>query len=381
MAGRSAAVKMSRLSSFHMPAEWGRHARTLLAWPSRSSKSYPTAKNLVDATNDVSSIVRAVAQFEPVTLIVDNDRVGEARQKFGKARSKHFIQLHPIAAEGLDLWMRDIAPTFVIGEGADNQGGETAKVHSLLHGVDFNFNGWGNRHPAPGCLALAWSFLQSTNTERIQSSIVTEGGALETDGEGTLLATESSIVNENRNPGKSRDNIESELRRCLGVSKIIWVPGAKGLETTDYHIDAQARFARPGLVLLSRPAGPPDTVWARIYDETRDILSRAVDAKGRSLGMIEVQEPDPDVLDLGEEATTDTEAEGPAVMSYVNYLLVNGGVIVPQFGDKKADASAMTTIRDAFGPSRRAVGVFINELPFLGGGIHCATQQIPYVGN
>lgn len=366
-----------------MPAEWGRHARTILAWPSRNSKAYPSARDLEAATNDVSSIAEAVARFEPVTLIVDNERAAEASQRFARARTggRHPVQLHPIAADGLDLWMRDIAPTFVVGEGPVNPAGEAAKACPLPHGVDFNFNGWGNRHPAQDCLELARSFLQSTSMERIQASIVTEGGALEVDGQGTLLATESSIINENRNQGKSRQVIENELRRCLGVSKVIWVPGVKGVDTTDCHIDALVRFARPGVVLLSRPTGPPDAVWARVYEKTREILSCAVDAEGRSLEMIDVQEPHPDVLGLGEEATTGAEPEGPPVTSYVNYLLVNGGIIVPQFGDKKADASAMATLGEVFGPSRRAVGVYIDELPFLGGGIHCATQQIPLPGN
>lgn len=142
----SAVMKMSRFSSFHMPAEWSRHARTILAWPSRISKTYPTAKNLNAATDDVSSVAEAVAPFEPVTLTVDNDGLADARQMFESNRmgGKHQIRLRLIAASGLDLWMRDIAPIFVIGQGRANPGEETPEARPLLHGVDFNFNGWGN---------------------------------------------------------------------------------------------------------------------------------------------------------------------------------------------------------------------------------------------
>lgn len=365
----------SSSSSFYMPAEWTRHARTILAWPSPSNKYSFAAQSLAAATNEVSSIVEAVAQFEPVTLVVDSGRLTEARQRFGNAPGtrRHQISFHTVAGdEGLDLWMRDIAPTFVIGKGAGDPGGR-------LHGIDFNFNGWGNRHPAQACQDLARSFLHGTDMERVQASIVTEGGALETDGEGTLLAAESSIVNENRNPGRSRDDIEDELRRVLGISKVLWVPGVKDLDVTDYHIDAVARFARPGVVLLSRPACGPDTAWGRAFEETRQILSTAVDANGRRLELVDISEPDLDVVGQGEEAATSAEEEYPysPVRSYVNYHLVNGGIVVPQFGDERADASAMATLRRMFGPDRRAVGVLIKELPSRGGGIHCATQQIP----
>jgi agmatine deiminase len=343
---------------------------------------------LTAATNEVSSIVEAVVQFEPVTLIVNSGRLTEARQRLGKApgRHRHPISFHTVAdtvaEEGLDLWMRDIAPTFVIGQGAADLGGKRGGKGALrLHGIDFNFNGWGNRHPAQACQDLARSFLHGTDTERVQASIITEGGALETDGEGTLLATESSIVNENRNPGKSRKDIEDELKRVLGISKVLWVPGVKDLDTTDYHIDALARFARPGVVLLSRPAGGLDTAWGRAFEETRRILSTAVDANGRRLELVDISEPDPDVVGQDEEVAASAEEDYPyfPVRSYVNYHLVTGGIVVPQFGDERADASAIATLRKMFGPDRRAVGVLIKELPIRGGGIHCAAQQIPCV--
>lgn len=378
-------MNMSRLSSLRMPAEWSRHARTIMAWPSWSSNAYRTSRSLAAATDEVSSIAEAVAQFEPVTLLVATGRLAEARQRFDNVRRRHQIRLHPVAGEGLDLWMRDIAPTFVVDRGIGDAGVEKAgdgRDGPVLRGVDFNFYGWGNRAPAQSRLALAQTFLRDTNIYRTQASIVTEGGALEVDGEGTLLATESSIINQNRNPGKSRDDIEAELKRYLGISKVLWVPGIKDVDVTDYHIDALARFARPGVLLLSRPAGDPDTLWARVYEETRDVLSRAVDAKGRALEMIDIPEPDPSVLNLGEKATAAAEVPDlkSPVTSYVNYFLINGGVVVPQFGDKKADEAAMAMVREVFGPERQAVGVFVQELPSQGGGIHCATQQIPCLG-
>lgn len=364
-------MSQKNTACFSRPAEWGRHARTILAWPGKASVLAESSDDLRRATNDISAIAEEVAHFEPVTLLVGNERLKDAQRQFKSVKTPHSIIIHPIQGDSLDLWMRDIAPTFVMKHQPDGT--------RTMCGVDFNFNGWGNRFPTPTTSALARTLLGELLVERVPSSIVAEGGSLEIDGEGTLIATESSLVNKNRNPGKNRQAIEEELIRTLGVKKVIWIPGRPGLDITDCHIDGLARFIRPGTILLSKSHDTDESEWSIIYEEARKILLNSTDARGQRFHIVEILEPD--LYRIGLDSRTlkkiDKGKEEPPAMSYVNYLLVNGGVILPQFGDKAADAKAVEVMRGLFGAERVVVPVLIKELPFLGGGIHCATQEIP----
>jgi agmatine/peptidylarginine deiminase len=201
----------------------------------------------------------------------------------------------------------------------------------------------------------------------VESKICLEGGALVVDGEGTLLATESSIINENRNPGLSRAEIEAELRRLLGVEKIIWFPGRKGLDVTDVHADAEVNFVRPGVVVLSRPHSSAPKPWIEIYEEIRDILAQSVDAKGRSFEVHTIDEPNP-------EALGPLTYEEPAT-NYVNYYFVNGGLIVPQFGDAARDKEAVQTLQRLC-PDRSISPLLVRAVPLAGGVLHCSTQGV-----
>lgn len=354
-------------ASFYRPAEWDRQSRTILAWPGQNEFFADNPEDLKAATEDVFAIVEAVALFEPVTLLVGTDRLQEAEKRFRKSKQ---VKLLPIDGYKLDLWMRDMAPVYVV-----NDDDKAAR----MYGVDFNFNGWGNKYPVESCVSLASKILDDMNVERVASSLVTEGGSLEVDGEGTLLITESSILNDNRNPGKSRQDVEAELRRTLGVEKIIWIPGRKGLEITDSHVDGLVRFVSPGKVLLSKPSELDDSVWTKMYDEAYGILSNSTDAKNRRFEIVEIAEADMYSIGLDRKTLKDIESgkEDSPSLSYVNYLLVNGGVIFPQFGDKNADAAALKVIRKLYGKDRDIEPVFIEELPMLGGGIHCSTQEVP----
>ena len=352
-------------------AEWAPQRRILLGWPGLESelKDYP--EMLAKATSEVSAVAQAIAQFTPVTLIVGVERVEEAELHFNEVDTPFEIKVHRIEGGSMDIWLRDFGPTFVIkeGPGADRS----------LAGLDYNFNGWGGRYPTPTTVQLARTFLKDQQIERLGTSIVAEGGALETDGEGTLLVTESSIVNDNRNPGTSRQEVEDELMRTLGVEKVIWIPGRADLDSTDCHIDALARFVRPGVIMLSKANEVKPTDWTVVYEEARDILSSATDAKGRPFEIIEVEEPDEELF---EPVPTDLKGvkgitEQRPVRSYVNYLLVQGGVILPQFGDPAHDAAAIGATQRVFGNERRICPVLIEQLPNLGGGIHCITQEVP----
>ncbi|KAJ5131596.1 agmatine deiminase [Penicillium atrosanguineum] len=354
-------------SAMYRPAEWDRHDEIIMAWPSIENDAYADkggSRDLAAATKDISAIAEAVAEFEQVTLLVTPDRLKEAKNRFKHDADDIIIQ--PIYDyPKLDLWMRDMAPTFVF-EGCH------------LSGVDYNFNGWGNKYPVNASKSLTSQVCDNMDLTRISTWLVTEGGSLEVDGDGTLLITKSSIINENRNPGKSQRQIEDELRRTLGVSKIIWLPGVKGGDITDGHVDGLARFVAPGKVVISKPNTLDDSQFSTVFTEARLILSNATDSRGRRLEVIEMVEADLYSLglDRGTLKNIESSEEDYPSLSYVNWLLVNGGVIFPQFGDKKADAEALKIIRDLY-KDRQVMTVRLDQLPFLGGGIHCSTQEVP----
>ncbi|GJN76019.1 hypothetical protein PLICBS_010130 [Purpureocillium lilacinum] len=344
-------------------AEWAAQKASIMGWPGLNGtlKDYPD--RLARATEEVSRISVSIANFQPVTVIVGAERMEEAQTHFAEVDTPFDIKVHRVEGDSSDIWTRDFAPTFVIQNGP---GAERSLV-----GLNLNFNGWGGRYPTPTNLALAQTFCRDMGINCKDISIVTEGGSLETDGEGTLLLTESSIHNDNRNPGKSREDIEHELVRAFGVEKVIWIPGRKGIDSRDCHIDSLVRFARPGVLLLSKANEVKKSDWTVVYEEARDILSSATDAKGRPFDIVEVEEPDEDLFD-----GNGFDHSRP-VRSYANFVLVNGGIILPQFGDPAHDAAAIRVAQRLFGDQRRIMPVLIEELPLLGSGAHSSTQEIP----
>lgn len=361
-------------AAFFRPAEWDRQSGVIMAWPAAANDAYLDDKDgLKGVTKDISTIAEAVALFEPVTLVVVPERLKEAESRFKRSKN---ITLMPVDGyPKLDLWMRDMAPTFVVNDDDRN---------ATLHAVDYNFNGWGNKYPTGTNNSLAGIIAARKNVPVVRSSLVTEGGSLEVDGDGTLLITESSVLIDNRNPGKNKSQIEEELHRTLGVDKIIWIPGRRNLEVTDGHVDGLVRFVAPGKVLLSRPSSVDDNsdVWVQVYQEAYDILASATDARGRRFQITEVPEADLSKLDIDRRTRKDIESgkEDYPSLTYVNYVLVNDGVIFPQFGDRKADKKALEIIECLY-PGREVEPVYIYELPFYGGGIHCSTQEIPIPKN
>ncbi|OAR23991.1 peptidyl-arginine deiminase [Streptomyces sp. ERV7] len=327
---------------WRMPEETHPHELTYMSWPTRRIWS----SDIRGVRADIAGIARAVAQFEPVVLLANEQDVKAARQACGSG-----VEVIPVAVD--DLWMRDTGPTFVLGP----QG---------IAGVDLNFNGWGNKQPHDHDGRVARAVLDDERVKRIPAPITGEGGAIEVDGVGTLMATESCLVNANRNPGKSREDIERALKTLFGVTTVIWVDGVRGHDITDYHIDALARFSAPGTVVMSTPdPQAPKDVWTAAYHQARTVLERAVDARGRKLEIVELPEP----VDIGRRGKE-------FLASYVNYYVANGGVVMPRFGDKRADADAASIVRDLY-PGRKVVQVPVDTLGEGGGGIHCATQQLP----
>ncbi|SEM51282.1 agmatine deiminase family protein [Streptacidiphilus jiangxiensis] len=327
-------------------AEWEKQARTFMAWPASEGV---WGDQLAGVRQDIAGLAKAVAGYQPVVLFARPDQADAAQQAVGD--NVEVVQL-PVD----DLWARDTCPVFVHDRGT-------------LKGVDFNFNGWGNKQKEHGNdSALAAALLDKYKIPRIETPVVGEGGAFETDGQGTLLVTESSVVNDNRNPGMSRDDIEAELMKALGVTKVIWLAGVRGKDITDAHVDCLVRFVAPGVVLLDTPfPGAPADVWSQSSAQARQVLQSATDAQGRSLTIVDLPQPDPDKI---------TGRGDAFVSSYINFYVANGAVFMPKFGDDAADAAAQKIIGDHF-PGRDVVALKIDNIASGGGGIHCSTHDMP----
>lgn len=331
-----------------MPGEGAPHSRVLTAWPDQASQ-----KNELDldgAELDVAAIANAIVRFEPVTLFCRPRNVARA-----KALVSPLVDIQEMKID--ELWIRDTGPIYV-----KNREGK-------LVGLDVNFNYWGAKYKGTVDSTVARAILANDGIERVQAPFVTEGGAIEVDGEGTLLITESSIVNDNRNPGATKQELEQQLKAALGIQKVIWLRGIKGKKITDCHIDGTARFVSPGKALLTRPPTGAEKVIIQAYEDAKQVLHAETDARGRKIEVLELAEADPALF--GGDAYQRT-------LTYLNYLLVNGGVIIPEFGDDSADAAAVKMFKGLF-PDRLIVPVRLNTLRRLGGGIHCATQQQPTV--
>ncbi|KFU81735.1 agmatine deiminase [Amycolatopsis lurida] len=327
-------------------AEWESHARTYLSWP--ASKSI-WAEDLPAVREEIASLAKAIADFEPVVLLARPEQADAAQQACGDT-----VEVVPIPVD--DLWARDTVPVF-------------AEEAGKVAGVDFNFSGWGGKqNPHDKDNAVARSVLSEYGLARTETWITAEGGSFETDGAGTLMVTESSLVNDNRNKGRSRQEIEDELKKVLGVRKVIWFAGVRGEDITDGHVDCLARFTAPGVVLLDKAApGTPADSWSRAADQARSVLANSAGADGKPFEVIDLVQPDPDKVDgYGEDS----------VISYANFYVANKSVFVPKFGDATADERAQRILGEQF-PGREIVPVEISAIAAGGGGIHCSTRDQP----
>jgi len=330
---------------YEMPLESAPHKRTLMQWP--VAVGVYGARDLAAVQSVIASIANAIAEFEPVALLAAPGARG-----LDRARLSNAVERWDIPTD--DLWCRDSGPTFV----RDAQG-KLAVAH-------IRFNGWGNkqRHANDGRIAAAVA--TRLGVPLIDSGVVGEQGGVEHDGAGTMLAHASCWVNDNRNPGLSADQIAARLGTALGAEKMIWAPGVKGADITDYHIDSLARFVGPGRVLIQvdEQVDRRDP-WSLAAHRTLTVLEGATDARGRKIEIVRL----PDPVDI-------RSGDPDFVSSYINYYVCNGAVIAPQFGDKLADEEARETLAALY-PGRKIVQLDIDPLGASGGGIHCATQQQP----
>ncbi len=328
---------------FYMPAEWAPHDRCWMAWPCRLEL---WGERLDAARTAYAELATAIAEFEPVTMIANPENVAEVSLRCGAS-----VACLPLAHD--DSWTRDTGPSFLI----DGRGG--------MAGVDWRFNAWGGEYDSyEKDAAMAAAMLEHLELTRYAAPMVLEGGSIHVDGEGTLITTEQCLLNPNRNPELDKDEIERLLKAHLGVAKVIWLGQGLADDETDGHVDNLACFARPGVVLALSTEDPEDGN----YDALRDNLIRlraARDARGRALEVIEVPQPERAEGDNGRRLA----------ISYINFYLANGAVVMPSFEDGK-DKAAKEIVSGCF-PDRTVRQVPALDIVHGGGGIHCITLQQP----
>lgn len=315
-----------------------------MAWPLREEI---WSGHIDEAREDTARVARAIAAFEPVTMVAAQEHAADAARRLGPAVRVVTLPLD-------DSWLRDSGPTWL----TDPHGGRTA--------VSFTFNAWGGKvAPWDRDAALAARIAALCGDPLRSSTLVCEGGGFYSDGEGTLYTADTCVLNPNRNPGWTRAEAEAELCRMLGMDKVVWLPGDPTDTATDGHVDGYIACVRPGVLLLEVVEDPCDPRHAIMADNRR-ALELATDARGRSLQLLPIAEAPRSVVPAGESAYC---------RSYVNFYLANGAVIAPAYGIAE-DAAVQATLASAY-PGRAIVMVPLRDLFRGGGGIHCITQQLP----
>jgi len=353
-----------KADGYRMPAEWEPHAGCWMLWPERSDNWREGAR---PAQHAFAVVAAAISQGEPVS-------VGVSPAQYELAREKLDPVVRLVEMTNNDSWIRDCGPTFVINDEGD------------VRGIDWKFNAWGGLH---GGLYFPWDqddlvgekVLEIERVDRYAPDFILEGGSIDVDGEGTLIVTEECLLNENRNPDKSKEEIEQILSDYLNLEKIIWLEKGVYNDETDGHTDNFCRFVGPGKVILTWTEDKDDPQYP-ISQSAYERLKAATDAKGRKLEIHKILQPSPVLITAEEAAGVDRmpqtlpRIEGDRLAaSYVNFYIANDVIVMPKFDDPN-DEPAQKALQGLF-PDRRIIAVPGREILLGGGNIHCITQQEP----
>ena len=360
-------------SRYCMPAEWAPHAAVWLQWPEESMRDYPGYG--VKLESIWLEMTRVLHEHVKVRIVVG----GEPQRDRLQAQFRHFgfnlsgIELMVIPHD--DVWARDNGPIFVL----DSAG--------QLAVTSWNFNGWGGRSPSTRDMGVARTVASMLDLPLVKAPFTAEGGAMEVDGNGTFMATRSSILNANRNPDLDLFEAEKVFSNLLGVERFIWLSGAppdiceKLGDCTDYHIDIAARFTPGGAILFCDSIDKSDPRYHYLARHRAE-LEGAVDAQGKPFDLIAL--PTPKVYSTGIASIGIQNMSGASQnpgrltdASYTNYLVTNGLVVVPVYGCAE-DERAKAILEELF-PGRSVIGIPTLSLTEEGGAIHCVTQQQPLV--
>ena len=338
------------MSGYLMPAESAAQDRVFMAFPSEGYSLGDTEQAKHEARSTWAAVAHAIAEFEPVTVVIDPGERDAAKRYLS-------ADLDIVEAPLNDAWMRDIGPTFVHADDGS------------VAAVDWVFNGWGaqdwarwDRDEKIGAFVAGLA-----GTPVVSSQLRNEGGGIQVDGEGTVLVTETVQLDPGRNPDATKASVEAELARTIGATHVVWLPRGLTRDSEQYgtrgHVDIVAAITSPGRLLLhtQRDEAHPDFVACK---EIREALADTHDAAGRAWEIVEMPAP-----------ATLTDAEGFVDYSYINHLVVNGGVIACGYDDPN-DADAAAILAEQY-PGRKVVTIDARPLFERGGGIHCITQNLP----
>ena len=352
---------------FYMPAEFSRHSGCIMIFPHRRDSwqfgAYAARKAFAEA-------IEIISRSEKVTVCARFD-------DYDSARSMLPDRVRIVEMESDDSWARDVAPTFVTNG-------------SELRGIDWGFNAWGGLEDG---LYFPWdkdNKMARKLCDLLEADVydkrgfILEGGSIHSDGEGTILTTEACLLSAGRNPGMTKDEIEQELKSCLGAEKVIWLKSGIYNDETNEHVDNICAFTSPGNVVLGWTDDKSDPQY-EMSKSCLEILEASTDARGRKIKVHKLPLPKPVTITAEECAGLDdmngepTRTPGERLAaSYVNFYISNAHVVCPQFGDDN-DSRAIEILSELF-PKREVVGVYARDILIGGGNIHCITQQIPYCG-
>ncbi len=356
---------MPAADGFHMPGEHAPQEEVWMAWPERTDNWRNGAK---PAQQCFVAVAGAIAEVTPVSMAVS------ARQ-YDNARSRLPETVRVVEMSTNDSWMRDIGPTYVVnGKGQ-------------RRGVQWRFNAWGGLvdglyAPWDRDAQVAGKICEIRRDASYRAGIVLEGGAIHTDGDGTLYTTEECLLHPSRNPGLGRDEIERVLKGYLGAEKVLWLPDGLFNDETNGHVDNLMHVVRPGEVILSWTEDTGDPQY-EISRRALACLEGETDARGRRIEVHKVHIPGPLFVTEDEAAGIDMsdgmerQAGTRLAGSYANFLITNGRIIFPLL-DPNRDDQARDVLQTAF-PDHEVVGIKAREILLGGGNIHCITQQVPAV--
>ena len=351
---------------FRMPGEFEPHKQSWLIWPERTDTWRDGAKPAQKVFVDVAT---KLVKYEPLTVLCS-----AAQYENCRARLPEEIRVIEMSTD--DAWTQDKGPSFVI-----NDKGE-------VRGVHWGWNAYGGLE---GGLYFPWRLDQQVGQKILEiegcdrydlsKKFVLENGATQVDGEGTLIVTEQVFMNHNRNGDMTKEETEYYLKEYMNIDKIIWLPLGMAFDETDGHVDDVCFFSRPGQVVLSwvdDPNHPQYDCLKKAYD----ILSTETDAKGRKLEVIKmhipevlyITEEENEGIDLCDDAAP-RDPGMPLAVTYINSYLINGAVLVPQFGDPR-DEDALKQMQEIY-PDRDIVPIYTREWSLAGGNVHCMTLQQP----
>ncbi len=356
-------AEKSDTKHYHMPAEWMKHEGTWLQWPNdRLLRGYERNLERIWLT-----LVDVLHEHENVHILVCDEQHQEhvaGQLEYYRIGPKN-IDFSIIPT--YDVWARDNGPIFVLDE-----------LNNLTI-TDWIFNGWGGRYPSEPENQVPAVIGELRKLHVLKPSLVLEGGGVEVNGSGTFMATRSSILNPNRNPGKSQVEVEKILEEYLGVSHFIWLTGSTKEESvlrgdvTDAHIDGAARFTNEITVLYNHTEDSSSHMYKACKKRLQE-LQDATTESGRKLTLVPLPIPESGVY---RTVYVDTIPSEHVTGSYCNYYVANDVVLVPVYGNK-SDERAKCIIGEQF-PTREVVGINVLGLVDYGGAIHCVTQQQPFI--